>query len=276
MRVALHHDPGSLRSTNLATSMADGVRRGGDEAILVANFQPLDDADIGFAYGWGHPKMFDAYQKRGGTFVYADLGWWDRKPALRPNDGYHKLVVGARDPVAYFRGKHDDSRMNALGIKIAPWRTEGRTIVLAGMSAKSAKTRGFAPYEWERAAIERIRQHTDRPIVFRPKPSWAEAKPIDGCRFSPPGQVLAEALQKCWAVVTLHSNVAVDALCAGIPCVAEEGVAACLSGTYEALDAPELPDGREQLVADIAWQQWSTDEMRVGLAWRHLKEAGLL
>ncbi len=99
------------------------------------------------------------------------------------------------------------------------------------------------------------------------------ATPIEGTRFSPRGETLADALADCWAVATFHSNVAVDALLAGIPAYCETGVAAELSiEGLAGLEAPKLRDGREQLMADIAYAQWHVAEMKSGACWRHLRE----
>jgi hypothetical protein len=72
--------------------------------------------------------------------------------------------------------------------------------------------------------------------------------------------------------VTLHSNVAVDALLAGIPVNVAEGVARDFSTPLVHIETPRRPDDREQLMADIAYCQWLPAEMASGAAWRHLLE----
>jgi hypothetical protein len=145
-------------------------------------------------------------------------------------------------------------------------------VLLAGMSAKSAGTRGWRPQEWEMATILELRRVTNRPIMYRPKPSWLDATPISGTQFSPRDELVTDALKNCWAVVTLHSNVAIDALLAGIPIHALEGVAAGFSQPLEQIETFRLDGNREQLMADIAWCQWKASEMADGSAWRYLLE----
>ena len=271
MKVACHFNPQSRRSTHLAEAMAQGARAVGLTAATVAGFaEPC--ADIGVAYGWGHPGLFDAYRAQGGHFAYLDLGWWGRKPKTDVLGGYHKIAVDAREPTAYFRGNFATSRFATHSLTAAPWRASGSHVLLAGMSAKSAKTRGYGAQEWEMATIQAIRAVTGRTIMYRPKPSWAEATPIPGTVFSYPEVPIEKALLDCWAVVTLHSNVAVDALLAGVPVNVQEGVAADFSTPLVQIETPRLPDGREQLMADIAWQQGLPAEMASGEAWRHLLE----
>lgn len=271
MRVACHFDPQSRRSTHLAQAMARGARAAGLEAAAVVGFD-APCADVGVAYGWGRPALFDAYRAQGGHFAYLDLGWWSRKPKNDVLGGFHKIAIDAREPTAYFRGNFATDRFSRHGLTAAPWRRSGSHILLAGMSAKSAKTRGYGPQEWEMVTIEAIRAVTDRPIVYRPKPSWADAKPIPGTIFSYPDICIEAALSDCWTVVTLHSNVAVDALLAGVPVNVQEGVAAEFSTPLVRIEDPLRPDGREQLLADIAYSQWLPAEMASGEAWRHLLE----
>lgn len=223
------------------------------------------------AYGWRRPELFEAYRQAGGAFVYLDLGWWDRKPALRPLDGYHKVVVNGREPSGFRRGRPAD-RFAVFGRGVAPWRRRGAHILIAGMSGKSAWTRGLKPQEWEARTVEALRRITDRPIVYRPKPSWPDATPIEGTEFSGPNTTVEQALRNCWAVVTLHSNVAVDALLAGVPVVVSEGVCTGFSGSLDTIERALTPDGREQLMADIAYCQWSVAEMVDGTCWRSIRE----
>jgi hypothetical protein len=271
MKVACHFHPQSRRSTHLAQAMAAGARAIGLTAAAVEGFDS-PAGDVGIAYGWGRPELFDAYQAQGGHFAYLDLGWWGRKPKTNVLGGFHKIAIDAREPTAYFRGNFATDRFATHGLTAAPWRASGSHVLLAGMSAKSAKTRGFQPQEWEMATIEAIRAVTDRPIVYRPKPSWAEATPIPGTIFSFPDIPLEVALRDCWAAVTLHSNVAVDALLAGIPVNVAEGVARDFSTPLVHIETPRRPDDREQLMADIAYCQWLPAEMASGAAWRHLLE----
>lgn len=269
MKIACHFNPGSTRSSHLAVAMAAGARSAGLDAVVTTDWS-APAGDVGVAYGWRHPGLFEAYRARGGHFVYIDLGWWNRKPLGDVLGGFHKVVVDGREPGPYFRGNFATDRFAAHSLTAAPWRADGRHVLLAGMSAKSARTRGYGPQEWERRTIEQIKAVTNRPIVFRPKPSWTEATPIPGTIFSPGDSPLGAALRDCWAVVTLHSNVAVDALLAGVPVNVAEGVAAEFSTPLAQIEAPRMPDGREQLMADIAWQQWTPAEMIGGPCWRYL------
>lgn len=224
----------------------------------------------------GCQRILSDYRDQGKRAIYIDLGYWGRRKRTRW-DGFHKLALNSRHPTDYFqRIRHGSDRFRTHDLAIAPWRKGGRHILLVGMSAKAAAAEGFRPEEWERETIAKLRQLTDRPIHYRPKPNWDGARPIEGARFSPHGS-LAEALVDCHALVAHHSNCAVDALLAGVPCICPEGAASVLSGqALDQIEDPPMPDGREQWAWDLAYTQWSMAEMEMGLAYRYLLREGLL
>ncbi len=77
--------------------------------------------------------------------------------------------------------------------------------------------------------------------------------------------------------MTHHSNVAVEAIMNGIPAICPIGVASVMAGhDLSQIEAPPMPEGREQWAADIAYCQWSLAEMQSGAAWRHLRREKLV
>lgn len=269
------------RSRIISNAMFEGIRKVGDNvSIKWAAEYAGPEADIGVFYGFMPPvsSVLTDYPRDGGAGVYIDLGYWGRHHKNRWA-GYHKISVNARHPTAYFmNNRHSGQRASALGIAASPWKNHDRgAILLAGMGDKGAEAEGYRPEEWERAAIAEIRRHTDREIIYRPKPSWKEALPIDGTTYSPKLDDLDKVLRRTGVVVTHHSNVAVDALVFGIPAFCWDGVAKPLSlQDLSKIDDPLKPEGRTQWIADISYAQWSVEEMTLGAPWRHLKNEGLI
>lgn len=260
--------------------MRAGVQRTRWECQLRPStaYRGRPDGPAAIFYGLAHgcKQILEDYRASGRRAIYIDLGYFGRRKRSR-YDGYHKMVLNGRHPTDYFQNKlHSADRFKSFGIPIQPWRDGGDHILVVGMSAKAAIAEGLAPHSWERETIQRLRQLTKRPIVYRPKPNWADAKPIDGAAFERE-QTLEEAFRGCHAVVARHSNVAVDALLAGVPAICPLGVASVLSGhDLTQIESPPMPGGREQWAADLAWTQWSVDEMRTGAAFRYLLNEGLL
>jgi hypothetical protein len=267
------------RSAIICNAMAEGIRAVGDKPTIRQDTEYREpSAPIAVFYGFigNLPKIMADYRAAGLHAVYIDLGYWSRHKTNRW-DGYHKISVNGRHPTPYFMNRrHDAARASSLGIKIRPW-SSGSHILIAGMSGRSAETEGFQPEEWECAAIDDLRRYTSRPIVYRPKPSWKEAKPIQGVGYSARLKPIDSVLNNCHAVVTHHSNVAVDGLIGGVPAFCWHGVAASKSlQDLSKIEAPYRPEGREDWAAAIAWTQFDPIEMRAGVPWRHFKNEGIL
>lgn len=242
------------------------------------NYNGQVEAEIAIFYGL-RERLWEVFQtyKTKATAVYVDLGYWDRKPRHDKLGGHHKLAVNDLHPTAYFRKGHSPSRFERFGVRVRPWHGTGKHIIVAGMSDKSARVNGFGAEEWERWAVNELKKHTDRPIWYRPKPSWPRARPIAGTTFNKAGLDVRPHLKNCWAVVTHHSNAAVDAIAEGIPTYCEEGVASVMSmPSLSAIENPPEPDDREGFLADVAYTQWSVAEMATGKAWRYLVNEGLV
>lgn len=261
MKVACLMTFGNRRYRWIADAMAQGIRKCGDQAVICpAAASPCADAAV--LYGW----KFSHYLKKYPQYAYADLGFWQREI-------YYRMTVGGWGSESYVRGNLPAARLASLGVEIKPWRESGDEIVVMGSSRKSAREHGFEYMEWERKAVESLRGSGKR-IVYRPKPTDKEKVPITGCGYDE--RPLEDSLAKAWAVVTHHSNAAVMALAAGVPVHCQIGAAAAFSVPLDSLSDPELLCGREQFLADVAWLQWTLDEMRSGECWAHLKARGLI
>jgi hypothetical protein len=277
--VAVYQLPSHRRSRVIVDAMLKGIAFAGDRPrrIMETHYSGVE-APVGVLYGLEGqaPRIFRDYSAQK-TMVFVDLGYWGRREGGRWT-GYHKVVVNGRHPTSYFqRRSHPGDRAARLGVRIEPWRPRGSHVLVCGMSDKGAQACGFAPEQWERATIAKLSQVTDRPLVYRPKPSWYGARPLPGTDYSPREQTFEEALQGAWCVVSHHSNCNVDALVAGVPSFCVDGIAAPLSESdLTKIETPCRPEGREQWVADIAYTQWTVDEIARGLPWRHLKDEGLL
>lgn len=270
------------RSREICEAMAEGIAKIGDCPIVIdETTYRTPDFKIAVFYGLAGnlKRAFDEYKVGGRKVVFIDLGFWDRRLKNKNRyEGYHKISINDRHPTTYFQNRaHAADRIARFNLTVQPWRTSGRYILLAGMSAKSSWVEGFAAEEWERSAVKQLAAVTDRPIIYRPKPSCPNARPIKGTRWSPREEELESLLKDCHAVVTHHSNVAVEGLTAGVPAFCWDGVAKPMSlQEFGKIDQPLHPEGREQWLADIAYAQWNLEEMREGLPWRHLKDEGLV
>jgi hypothetical protein len=265
------------RSSRLGEALLAGANRVGWNAFVTKDFHETPRADLVAAYGWRNRAVLEAYRNAGLHYIHVDLGYWRRKQFRSDYGGLHKVVLDDRHATAYFRrGRPHDRLQDAP--RLDPWRTGGSNIVLAGLSAKSAQVSGVQSLAWEHRIIEQLRRVTARPIVYRPKPSWQGAQPIDGTIFSPPEQPLDDVLADARVLLTLHSNAALDALAAGVPVLAEEGLASVMSTvTIDEIETPhEEPGDRAQFFADVSYCHWTRHEIADGTVFALLQADGLL
>lgn len=144
-------------------------------------------------------------------------------------------------------------RWNALGIEMKPWRDGGRWIVVCPPSSPAVETL-FGAEGWLAKTLDTLGQHTDRPIRVRRK---GDVEP------------LAVALEDAHAVVTFQSNVAVDAVLAGVPVFVDPINAAAPVGRLDLSKIEEpLKGDREPWAWSLAYGQFTLREMEQGLAWR--------
>lgn len=278
MRVTIYQQEGYERARAISEAMLQGLRRCGETPTvmdLAAGRGVTGDCAVFYGFRDPLPRLMQEYRAAGRFAVHIDLGYWGRTDGGR-NAGYHKFAVNARHPTEYFQSrKHPADRVARFGLEVQPWKTGGH-ILVCGMSAKHARTEGLAHQEWEKNVICRLQEVTDRPILYRPKPGDNGAAPIPGSTMAS-GAVIGKYLQDCHAVVSHHSNAAVDAALAGIPSFSVCGVGTAIGLTdFDQIENPIYPDDREQWLADIAYCQFNLDEMANGTAWRHLKDDGII
>ena len=270
------------RARHVCDAVVAGCRRHGVE-VRVRNVteyrQPV--ADVALFYGLWPPlkKLREDYAGAGRKAVLIDLGYWGRIDGGKLA-GFHRFSVNGLHATAYFqRVQHSRERFQRFGVALKPFSRRGEHILLCGMSEKAAWVYGLAPEEWERQAVETLRQHTQRLIHYRPKQSWKHATPIPGTTWAPSAAPIQRALENCWAVVTHHGNSALDALAHGVPVFTTDGLASALaSADLAAIETPAYPDERQrdQLLYDAAWTQWKMNEIAAGDAWAYLKGEALI
>lgn len=274
--------PANRRGQAVATALRDGARRLGIEATvdrgpvrpsIVRRYRALA------CYGIrGHLELLRSAR----TGILLDLGYWGRRTGENRWDGYYRVAVDGIHPNGYYRRRaHLGNRVGNGAPTVAPARrVDDGYVLLAGMSDKAASVYGLAPEQWERRAAERLLATTRRPVLYRPKPSWRGFSRIAGTELDDVRRSATDAVRGAWAVVTHHSNIALTAVCAGVPVYGVEdgvGLDAC-SGPIESVEDWSLPSAewRQQWLQDVSYAQWTLDEIAAGRMFRHLLSEGLL
>ncbi len=191
-------------------------------------------------------------------------------------DRYYMVGWGGLNGRADFQNEYSPGdRFAELNVQVAPWRTDGRHIVLCGQIPWDAAVQFSNHVKWCRRTASTLVKLSDRPVVFRPHPLQPTAVSMDSIPVEISHKpTLQDDLVDAWAVVTFNSNAGVEATLAGVPAfVSDIGAMgySLLNKKLSALAAPAMPD-RKQWLFDLAYTQWTLDEMASGRAIIHLWE----
>ena len=152
------------------------------------------------------------------------------------------------------------TRFQNLHLSVKPWRKTGKNVLVCPAPAVHAALMGFDGKALEREMMTTLAAHTDRPLVLRYKAT--ATTPIE------------DALNDAWAVVTYHSNVAIQALMTGVPVFVMCPWAATrrmAKSDLTEIESPYYPEDREPFLSSLASHQWTMTEISQGLAWRALE-----
>ncbi len=267
---------GKPREDAIAVALGKAVRAGGDlfEIRAAENYRgPVGDVGCVFGVKGVARRLLDDYRAAGKGTLFFDKGHTRRRP-----DGVALWRVSADGfiPLEPFqRVPRPDDRAKAHGLSPSPRRI-GDCLLFAGASQKHCDFHGLGDCTgYARRVIAEIKAYTNRPVIYRPKPSWRDAVPIDGTEFSRPPILLADELKRCFVLVTYSSNAAVDAVLAGVPAIvlgpgiARPVASRSVADVYDPYWPPDKV--RHQWLADLAYCQWTTEEMASGAMWNVLR-----
>jgi|GEM_PF-1228501 len=191
-------------------------------------------------------------------------------------DRYFMVGWGGLNGRADFcNARSPGDRFRKLDINVSPWRSAGNHIVLCGQIPWDAAVQHTNHIDWCRDTASHLMRLCNRPIVFRPHPMQPDAIDMTSIpvKISKNSDLQAD-LVDAWAVVTFNSNAGVEATLAGIPTFASDVGAmgfSILNKDLANIDKPAMPD-RKQWLFNIAYTQWTLDELAEGKALVHLWE----
>lgn len=270
MKVGVYgvHDKSSMDKTNLiGTSMGKGLAKHGHEVHYHGRFKGDVHTDLCIAYGWINEltdKVFTKHQEKGIPFIFVDLGYWDRGP-----EGHYRVGINDWDTAKHMKRGMPSDRFDRLRVPLRDdWNPNANQIMIVGMSGKAAWTHGYSDGQWENDTKTFLQQNARPGFEF-----YVRQKPNKQTRRMAP---IEEDLKESCFVVSHHSNVAVDALVAGVPFWAKKGVGSLLSPPTldpALFDNPWFPERSDKmnLLYDIAYAQWTPAEMRSGACWEYIK-----
>ena len=220
--------------------------------------KPSGGARVLMTYGPGDSARMawlGEHRERAGTTVMWDMGYFATKDFI----GGMRFSVNDWHPQKLLDlAPRDSSRWDALRLPLRNDHDPKGPIILVGMGPK---TRAIVDEtNWEITTYHRLRRRfPSRRIIFRPKPG--RAHPAVPCATDGRSSI-EQLLRGASLVVCRHSNVACDAVVAGIPFEASDGAARWLD------NKPYTPDNRLEFLWRLMHFNWRPDE--AAQAWEML------
>lgn len=227
------------------TPLMEAMQQGFGGKVCIG--APPDDGEMFAVWGqqWLALDLIPKALKAGRPFLQIDNGFV--QPARGTLIGYYRISYNGLSPVLLA-----DAPTSRIKVAMAPWRTNGRHVVLALPGSGFGRAISLDMGTWIHASQTVLRRATKRPIIVRPKKS---------------GRTMDADMRGCWAMVTHSSNVAVDAVLMGVPVFVAPTCPASPVGNIDLtkMETPNMPD-RLRWFNSLMAQQFSVDEMRSGFA----------
>lgn len=266
MLIAMYEHANSHVLIQLA-AFACGLRRHNENVQFVPfRGSRVEVADL--AVMWGHKRLdvIEAQQRRKRRYLVLERGYvGDRLQWTSAGfDGLNGRADFANE------GKNSSRFDKHFMHLLSPWKESQGYVLIIGQCRRDVAVRGIdLERELERISEAIFAIQRERPF-FRPHPQDMD-HPTPKISKRLLGD-LSTALSDARVVVTINSNVGVDAILRGVPVVALDRGSMVWDIATHSLDVYALkrPD-RSRWASEIAWCQWSLDELRNGDAWEHLK-----
>lgn len=215
---------------------------------------PDDVVLIWNRYGTGD-KQAELFEKQGATVIVVENAYVDMHNTKKA----FAMALNRHNGAGTWPAP-EHSRLELLKADIQPWKESGTHIVV--LPQRGVGLPGVAmPKEWPGQITPKLKRISKSALVYvRPHPGVvAESTPLE------------DDLKKAWCVVTWGSSAATKALILGVPVFYQfdrwiAGPAACHN--IEKISLEESPisfmGDREAMLQNLAWAQWTVDEVATG------------
>lgn len=205
------------------------------------------------------------------TFYYMDTGYFGNEANDRNPNGWkywHRIVKNNLQHGEIIPRK--DDRFKNFNKKFNPWKKDGSKILIAAPDDKPCTFYGTTQESWINETVEKIKQHTDRPIVIRERSKNRIDRVIHN--------TLQEALDDdIFALVTFNSVAAIESVFHGIPAftLAPANAASPVAlQDLSKIETPYYPD-KDKLYAwgcHLSYGQFHISELKNGKAMELLQQ----
>jgi hypothetical protein len=193
-----------------------------------------------------------------------------------------KVGLNGINRSAYFGpANNDSSRAEMLGLKLKPWRTDGKYILICGQHDKSFQWETMPKMsDWVINTIQQLQTHYDYPIIFRPHPRCPllhVEKEFKNVYRQDPRHIAGTyddfdmKFDNIKYTISWSSNPGIHSIINGIPAhVGPSSLAFDVACPHLLMvDSPLMPD-RQQWLNDYAWTEFTVEEISQGIPLKRL------
>ena len=248
-------------------------------------YTDYEKTDYIVIHGWKkvyHPGQYREYlidtHNNLDTTIVLENCYLYANPDKRSNTS---IGIGGFNGTGKYNNDNSPSdRFDMLGIEIKQYDwIKNDKILLVGQSLHDAHLYRVDFQKWISDIYSELRLYTDRPIYFRPHPKHLGNKNSiqlpEGCKVSDHTIKIYDELKSCYAVVSYNSNVGMECILAGIPIFSFNEFSSAYRLSYHDLSQIENlsnynEQDRLQWLYNLAYSQWTLDEMKRGLPHKQL------
>lgn len=244
-----------------------GLERHGIECAYAAFDHVVGDADMHVCWGWRQNKVKSHCRSNGIPLLVMERGHIQPRMEFT-SCGINGLGNRARYPKAQDGGERWERRFSH---HLRPWRDNGAYALICGQVAGDASIHGIDFRAWAQRACNVLRQ-AGYAVWYRPHPLSSRHKDVfcpEGAHFST--RSIEDDLNIARCVIVYNSTAGVEAALAGVPVIAMDEGAMAWPVSSHILDAPLIRPDRTAWCHDLAWTQWSPEDLIDGTAWEALK-----
>lgn len=225
------------------------------EIINVNDFKSLNKKKLVVSYGI--LRGVSEALKYLNNFLYIDHGYFRgsqrsfnrQGTIIHDLDGYFRIVW--KDYYYTKLGNFGSSRFEKLNLYINDQRKSGDYIILSEPSANTVEFLNLK--DWTNQTILELKKYTDRKIIIHNKQSDTKLK---------------ELLKNAWAFVSPQSMGGFEAALSGVPAHFTHGDLTSINSLRN-IESGEI---KAQDFYNLAYSQWTLDEMKSGEAWDHISK----
>lgn len=277
MKFSLFKEYGALNSKPIFDAFETSLKNAGHNVVY--NDMNADVAVIWSVLFHGrmakNKQVWNTYRKSKRNIIVLEVGGIKRGTTW-------KVGLNGINRDAYFGDQLNNSdRANSLGLKLKPWRTDGKFILICGQHDKSLQWFEMPSMStWIMQTIDQLQIHYDYPIVFRPHPrcrlpeierQYKNVYRQDPIHISGTYDDFDMKFDDIKYTVSWNSNPGIHSILNGVPAhVGPSSLAFDVACPHLLMaDNPHTPD-RQQWLNDYAWTEFTVEEIASGLPLKRL------